>query len=431
MEIESSPGDLIAEMGYMTLGSRFRRLGERLQAGVAEAFRAAGYTVQPAQVPILQALREGPMTVGTLVARLDVSQPAVTRSLGQLVQDGLAYSTPTRRDARQREVGLTAQGDAVIAALSSQFFARVEAAVASLCTPPADDLLAYLDRLDAGLAASPLPQRIAALSPVTPAKVPSAMPPSNDCLSPPETPAHPDAPAPADLTGPLLWTALSGEQARFALGDGDARRFHPDIGPLAGMREDSEACRAALSRLLHETGPLALMQPGPAPEIPRAQQARQALGLRMMLSAQGAARMAADFARAQADRRVTIEELGPADFAEMLALATLTEPGPFGPRTGELGRFWGVREDGRLLAMAGQRIRTGAVAEVSAVCTHPDARGRGLAPLLSQRAALDILDGGRLPILHSYADNHTAIGVYTRLGFVEQARLSLTLYVPA
>ncbi len=162
MEISKTlPTDLIADLGYMTLGSRFRRLGERLQAGVAEAFRTAGYTVQPAQVPLLQALREGPATVGALVTRLDISQPAVTRSLGQLVRDGLVHSATSTSDARQREIRLTAQGRAVIDALEARFFVHVETAVAAICAAPADNLLAYLDRLDAALAETPLAQRIA------------------------------------------------------------------------------------------------------------------------------------------------------------------------------------------------------------------------------------------------------------------------------
>lgn len=158
------PADLIADLGYMTLGSRFRRLGERLQAGVAEAFRSAGYTVQPSQVPLLCALREGPATVGGLVTRLDISQPAVTRSLGQLVRDGLVHSSASPHDARQREIRLTQQGTSVIDALDARFFRHVEAAVASICAPPAANLLAYLDRLDAALARSPLAERIAQAS---------------------------------------------------------------------------------------------------------------------------------------------------------------------------------------------------------------------------------------------------------------------------
>ncbi len=153
--------DLIAELGFLCLGSRFRRLGERLQAGVAEVLRQQGIGVQPAQIPLLDALGEGTMTVGALVERLDLSQPGVTRSLGKLAADGLVAIVPGKSDQRQREVCLTPQGKALLERLHAELFADVEDAVAGLCEGPAGGLLVHLDRLDAALAQEPLAQRIA------------------------------------------------------------------------------------------------------------------------------------------------------------------------------------------------------------------------------------------------------------------------------
>jgi predicted GNAT family acetyltransferase len=224
----------------------------------------------------------------------------------------------------------------------------------------------------------------------------------------------------------LIWTALTGEQARFALGGDRARRFDPAIGPLAAVRDTAPASLDALAALLRETGTLALMQPGEPAAVPGAVVEKSALGVQMVFAGEAAAIAAAE--RAAADPRLV--PLTPADYPAMLALATATAPGPFAARTGDLGDFWGVKEDGRLLAMAGQRLRTAGHAEVSAVCTDPAARGRGLAGLLSLRVVAAIRAGGRVPILHSYADNEAALGLYRKLGFVTRAHVRLTQYAP-
>ena len=88
----------------------------------------------------------------------------------------------------------------------------------------------------------------------------------------------------------------------------------------------------------------------------------------------------------------------------MVELATLTEPGPFRDRTHELGTFYGIFEGDRLLSMAGQRMRVPGFVEVSAVCTHPDARGRGYARIFMSSVMKLILRYGDTPFLHSFAE---------------------------
>ncbi|KIF03802.1 GCN5 family acetyltransferase, partial [Streptomyces sp. RSD-27] len=109
--------------------------------------------------------------------------------------------------------------------------------------------------------------------------------------------------------------------------------------------------------------------------------------------------------------------LGPADVAEMTELVRLTEPGPFLPRTIELGAYLGVRRGGRLVAMAGERMRPPGWTEISAVCTHPDHRGQGLAALLIRAVAAGIRQRGDVPFLHAAADNTNAIRLYESMGF--------------
>jgi predicted GNAT family acetyltransferase len=110
-------------------------------------------------------------------------------------------------------------------------------------------------------------------------------------------------------------------------------------------------------------------------------------------------------------------ELGEANVAEMLALCELAKPGPFGPRTYELGTYLGIRVGGDLVAMAGERLRLTGFTELSAVCTHPDHRGRGYAQVLVAELARRILEREEMPFLHVRTDNADAIHVYEKLGF--------------
>lgn len=102
---------------------------------------------------------------------------------------------------------------------------------------------------------------------------------------------------------------------------------------------------------------------------------------------------------------------------EMISLAKLTKPGPFGPRTIEFGHYHGIFEGGRLVAMTGQRMHIGNYTEVSAVCTHPDFLGRGFAQALLVHQLGIILRDRQTPILHVRADNQRAISLYERLSF--------------
>jgi predicted GNAT family acetyltransferase len=130
----------------------------------------------------------------------------------------------------------------------------------------------------------------------------------------------------------------------------------------------------------------------------------------------------------RAARDVAIVPLADADAAQMLALATLTRPGPFFARTHELGDFVGVKDDrGRLLAMAGERLKPEGFTEVSGVCTEPDQRGKGYAGALMRRVCAAILARGETPFLHSYAHNTGAIALYESLGFSLRHAMTMTV----
>lgn len=115
------------------------------------------------------------------------------------------------------------------------------------------------------------------------------------------------------------------------------------------------------------------------------------------------------------DKRV--QRLTRDDAAEMLALALVTKPGPFTLEALSLGDFWGVKIEGRLAAMAGERMKHPGYTELSGVCSHPEFRGGGLGRLLSLFVANQIAARGEVPYLHAYASNTTAMGLYESIGF--------------
>ncbi len=120
-------------------------------------------------------------------------------------------------------------------------------------------------------------------------------------------------------------------------------------------------------------------------------------------------------------RRLEPVVLTLADAAEMSELAELTHPGPFGPELVRLGVYVGVRDQGRLVAMAGQRRRLPGFVEISGVCTHPDWQGRGLARALMNRVAHEIQRHGDTPWLNVLEENTRAVALYTRMGYVFRA----------
>ncbi len=207
----------------------------------------------------------------------------------------------------------------------------------------------------------------------------------------------------AELLDNPIWNALTTEQAGFAERDGDAARFPPEVTALAGLRSPEAA--GALVRLLRagEVTGLLVEQGFDLPDA--LARIDEAPALQMVHDG------------SVPDMPDGLEELGPADAASMLALAEATRPGPFGMRTGELGVFLGIRDGGRVIAMAGQRMRLPGLVEVSGVCTDPAHLGRGYgARLLAAQVAL-IRGGGHGVFLHVKADNQRAIALYQRHGF--------------
>ena len=213
-----------------------------------------------------------------------------------------------------------------------------------------------------------------------------------------------------------VWTALTTRQAGFAIGVSDALCFDPEVALFAAAADDRSESLAALARLIPPDGTIGLVERG-EPVLPD--------GARMVKQAWCVQMIAPHLSVPQP--AFGVQPLGDADAPEMLELATLTEPGPFFARTHELGGFVGVREDGRLVAMAGERMKAPGFTEVSGVCTRPGFRGRGYAAGLLGLVARRIAARGETPFLHAYADHAATIALYERLGFTVRARMTYTI----
>lgn len=213
------------------------------------------------------------------------------------------------------------------------------------------------------------------------------------------------------------WNALNSAQAHHGVGGNMALRFHPEIGPISAARTYDATGLAALASLLPEDGILATIEARPH-DLPPGTVAEKVADLVQLTNSGPIAPY----------DHPDILPLGPADAPEMLALASLTEPGPFAARTHELGIFWGIRIDGRLAAMAGERMRMPGFGEVSAVCVHPDFRGRGLGEIVCRKAMTTVAGAGLTPFLHAYADNHAALALYRKLGFAVRHVMTVTMF---
>lgn len=207
----------------------------------------------------------------------------------------------------------------------------------------------------------------------------------------------------------VIWQALTTRQASFAESYDNARRFVREVTSLCAFDQPNDEGYASLARLAGSGGTAAVFLD--QPYEPRADWEYIAgAPLSQMVCENG-------HATPSSSASLQIVELGASDSPEMLELTALTKPGPFGPRTHELGYYVGIRDHGKLVAMAGERMKVPGHTEVSAVCTHPDHLGKGYAAALMTEVMRSIRERGETPFLHVRSDNSRAIAIYERLGF--------------
>jgi ribosomal protein S18 acetylase RimI-like enzyme len=219
------------------------------------------------------------------------------------------------------------------------------------------------------------------------------------------------------LTNPA-YHALAGAHAGLAEVKGRARRYPAQMAPFLGLPDDVTDQDWADAAALVGTGNVAAMMRPELP-VPDTFKVVRVFDLVQMVAPESFG-------------AVDLEAvgLGPDDLADLVALTTLTEPGPFRSRTVEFGGYLGLRRGGDLIAMAGQRFRPPGYVEISAVCTDPKYRGQGLAGRLMRAVAAGIEAEGNRPFLHASGTNVNAIRLYESLGFSVSNRMSVTLVEP-
>jgi predicted GNAT family acetyltransferase len=227
----------------------------------------------------------------------------------------------------------------------------------------------------------------------------------------------------ATLLDNPAWSALTDRQAWQGERNGDSARYVPAISPIGALREPTAAAMAELATLCGGDLVMVLSAAAELPASPRLRLARSVPVRQMVCESMPAA------------IEVAATRLGSDDAADMVALVRLTEPGPFAPRTVELGTYYGVRDSsGRLLAMAGERLKPRDWTEISGVCTHPDGRGQGYAQALVVRltaAALARGEGAFLYVAVGSPSQHVATRLYERVGYRFRREMYVHALVPA
>lgn len=206
----------------------------------------------------------------------------------------------------------------------------------------------------------------------------------------------------------VVWHALRGPHHTLAEGLGAATRYRSSVSPFAAIPDEvTEVGWSALAELVGPGNMAVLLRDHVDP--PDGWNELTRIPIYQMLASNVAG-----------EPTTAAELLGPTDVDEMLDLVARTEPGPFAPETIRMGTYVGVRDGGRLVAMAGERLHADGHTEISAICTDADYRGRGLAAALTRHLVLLIRARGDAPFLHVAIENANAHRLYRDLGFVER-----------
>ena len=218
-----------------------------------------------------------------------------------------------------------------------------------------------------------------------------------------------------DVLDHPVWAALSGAHSHLGHLKGDAARYPSEIAPFAALRPGADGRAWADLATITDPGQVIAVFGDPLSPPPGWEILEEFAGVQLVDTA----------LRAAPDPEAV--RLGPDDVDEMLELVERTEPGPFRRRTIELGTYLGIRREGRLVAMGGERFRPPGWTEISAVCTDPAYRGQGLATRLVRAVAAGIRARGETPVMHAAEDNTAALRLYGSIGFTLRRKLTISV----
>jgi predicted GNAT family acetyltransferase len=210
-----------------------------------------------------------------------------------------------------------------------------------------------------------------------------------------------------------VWHALTGPHRCHAILNGLAAHYPRDMAPFSAIAEATDHAYADLGSSLPRGTEARLFRPGEEP-LPAGWEELKCFPMLQMVAIS-----------TPHEANVPVVELSGADVPSMMELVAAARPGPFSSRTNRLGRYFGVKEETRLVAMAGQRLRLPGYVELSAICVHPDARGRGHAEALTCALMRAAFTDGEVPFLHVRPDNVPAVKLYEKLGFLTRRRLTV------
>lgn len=215
-----------------------------------------------------------------------------------------------------------------------------------------------------------------------------------------------------------VWNALNTGNKNLGEGTGKVKFYRSDISPFVGLEDNTHENLLALYELTAGSNDVFVLESARELKIQKPWTVVNNLPLFQMV-----------YMNPKIVKKTDIEIINLSDvhIPQMMELATLTKPGPFRKRTIDFGHYQGIFHDGKLVAMAGQRMHPGSYAEISAVCTHPDFTGRGYAAQLMGNQIKRITDANEVPFLHVAADNNRAVGIYEALGFTK--RIAPFVYV--
>lgn len=332
---------------------------------------------------LFEIARQEPISANRLQAEMGLDRGYLSRMIGLFEKREWIRRDRLQTDARLRPISLTQRGREIFDEVDKRQRDAVSRDLSRLNAAQQDELVQALTKAQQLLG-----------HPVTAPSLPASASASSSSSTS------------IDMLDRPVWNALTGRQAPFALGDNAGLRFAPEYGPFAAPCDPS----GDLTSLAHMAKGDDIWLVEKNPIVPPT-------GLTLVQSAECVQMVAHKLTHTENRCEHAFADLGEEDAADMRALAALTKPGPFSTKTQNLGGFIGIRKNGILVAMAGERMKPGRYTELSGVCTHPDHRGRGYAGTLMRIVTSRILQRGETAFLHCYESNTGAIALYQSLGF--------------